>query len=288
MSPFLNIAFRAAREAGNLMLRSFKNLDSIRVERKAANDFVTEIDRQSERILIEQILTAYPHHVIRAEEGGYYATQKTASGELAIQQIDTPQQAPTYEWIIDPLDGTTNYLHGLPHYAMSVALRQRGVLTNALVFAPELNDLYTAEKDNGATLNNRRIRVAKTTRLEESLSTTGFPVVDHSVDDAYLAILKNVINQTAGARRYGSAALDLCYVADGHFDGFFEFNLKAWDIAAGALIVKESGGYVSDFLGEEDYLTTGNICAGNAQIHGFLLKIIQEQLKNDDLTDSAA
>ncbi|MDO5686710.1 MAG: inositol monophosphatase family protein [Neisseria sp.] len=273
MSPILNTALRAARRAGSMMLRTANQIDAIRVDQKALNDFVSDVDREAEQILVEGILSAYPHHVIRSEEGGYFRAIKRGD-EIEIVKQDNAPKNPDYEWIIDPLDGTTNYLHGHPQYAISMALRHRGVLTEALVFAPERNDLYLASRGEGATLNERRIRVSKRERLNEALIATGFPVVDHSVSDVYFAILQDMLTQTAGARREGSAALDLCNLAAGRFDGFFEFNLKPWDMAAGALIVQEAGGLVTDFQGEGNWLESGNICAGNAKMLAHLLRII--------------
>lgn len=275
MNPILNTALRSARRAAELMLRSANHLESIGITQKAANDFVSEVDRNVENMLIEDILTAYPHHLIRSEEGGYFRAQKKdGTVEILPVEAENLPATPEYEWIIDPLDGTTNYLHGHPQYAISIALRHKGILSAALVFAPERNDLYTAERGSGAMLNDRRIRVSNRSRINEFLIATGFPVVNQDISDTYFAILKDVIAQTAGARREGSAALDLCNLAAGRFDGFFEFNLKAWDIAAGALIVQEAGGLVTDFHGENNWLQSGNICAGNAKTLAWLLRTI--------------
>lgn len=276
MTPTLNTALRAARRAGHIMLRAANNLENISTEQKAANDFVSEIDKEAETILLEGILSAYPHHLIQSEEGGFFRAQKK-EGEISIEPIeaDRVSNKNEYVWIIDPLDGTTNFLHGHPQYAISMALTHKGQLQEALVFAPERNDLYTATRGGGAHCNDRRLRVSKRSRLNESLIGTGFPVVNHSITDTYLAILKEILEKTAGARREGSAALDLCATAAGRFDAFFEFNLKPWDIAAGALIVQESGGLVTDFDGEQDWLKSGNICAGNAKVLAQILQIIQ-------------
>ncbi|MBQ9259050.1 MAG: inositol monophosphatase [Neisseriaceae bacterium] len=273
MSSILNIAIRAARHSAKMMTRAANHLETLTIDQKQANDFVSEIDRESERILSEELLTAYPNHIIRSEEVGYLRAVKDGD-EIRIQSIDKPSKTPEYEWIIDPLDGTTNFLHGHAQYAISMALLHKGKIVEGVVFAPERNDLYVASKGSGATLNDKRIRVSKRLNLNEFLIGTGFPVVDQSMIDDYLSILKQVIADTAGARREGSAALDLCSVAAGRFDGFFEYNLKAWDIAAGAFIVKEAGGLVTDFDGENGWLDSGNIVAGNEKALAYLLRTI--------------
>lgn len=257
LNPALNTAFKAARKAGDFMMRAANNLPAVRIDNKAHNDFVSDVDRHAEEILVNAILEAYPHHRIVCEE----------SGVLGNQQSD-------FEWIIDPLDGTTNYLHGHPQYAISMALLEKGVLKEALVYAPERNDLYTASRGQGALLNDRRIRVSSRFELPHCLIGTGFPVVEQSMMDTYLAILRTFLEKTAGARREGAASLDLCSLATGRFDGFFEFNLKPWDIAAGALIVQEAGGIVTDFHGEQDWLQSGNVVAANPKMLVQMLKII--------------
>ena len=233
MNPILNTAFKAARKAGDLMIRASKDLGNIKTDSKAFNDFVSDIDRMSENILIETLLEAYPQHKITAEESGSHGNPNGA-----------------YEWIIDPLDGTTNYLHGHPQYAISMALLHNGKLQEALVYAPERID------------------------LPQCLIGTGFPVVDQSRTDTYLAILKDFLSQTAGARREGAASLDLCALACGRFDGFFEFNLKPWDIAAGALIAREAGAVVTDMTGEQGWLESGDIVAANPKVLAQMLQII--------------
>lgn len=257
LNPALNTAFKAARRAGDMMMRAAGNLGSIKVDSKAFNDFVSDVDREAESIIVNILQEAYPHHRILTEEAGYIGSERAE-----------------YEWIIDPLDGTTNYLHGHPQYAVSMALLEKGVLKEALVYAPERNDLYTASRGQGALLNDRRIRVSNRIELNHCLIGTGFPVVDQSMLETYFAILKDFIAKTAGARREGAAALDLCALAAGRFDGFFEFNLKPWDIAAGALIVQEAGGIVTDFSGNEGWLESGNVVAGNPKILAQMLQII--------------
>ena len=250
LNPALNVAFKAARKAGDMMLRASNNLSSIRIDNKAFNDFVSEVDRQSEAIIIETLQEAYPHHRILSEEAGVLGNERAE-----------------FEWIIDPLDGH-------PQYAVSIALLEKGVLKEALVYAPERNELFTASRGNGALLNDRRIRVSSRVELSQCLIGTGFPVVEQSMLDTYLAILKTFIEKTAGARREGAASLDLCALATGRLDGFFEFNLKPWDIAAGALIVQEAGGIVTDMHGEQTWLETGDIVAANPKVLAQMLRII--------------
>ncbi|WP_107688239.1 inositol monophosphatase family protein [Neisseria wadsworthii] len=257
MNPILNTALKAARKAGSMMTRASNNLSNIKIDSKAFNDFVSDIDRESERILIETLKEAYPHHKITTEETGAHGNAKAE-----------------YEWIIDPLDGTTNYLHGHPQYAVSMALLHKGQLQEALVFSPERNDLYMASRGQGALLNDRRIRVSSRIDLNQCLIGTGFPVVDQSMMDNYLNILRAFLERTAGARREGAASLDLCALACGRFDGFFEFNLKPWDVAAGALIAKEAGAIITDMQGEQTWLETGNIVAANPKILAQMLHII--------------
>ncbi|PIY05512.1 MAG: inositol monophosphatase, partial [Gallionellaceae bacterium CG_4_10_14_3_um_filter_60_1069] len=230
MHPMLNIAVKAARRAGNLIHRAADNLDHLTVTKKSHADYVSEVDRAAERIIVDALLQAYPTHAILAEEGG-------AQGESE------------YLWIIDPLDGTTNFLHGVPQYAVSIALQHNGVLTQAVVYDPTKNDLFTATRGRGAFLNDKRLRVSKRKELEDSLIGTGFPYTRFEHMDAYLAIFKDVMQNTAGLRRAGAASLDLAWTAAGRYDGFFETGLKPWDMAGGALLISEAGGIVSDLAG---------------------------------------
>lgn len=262
MHPVLTIAVKAARRAGNIIQRASLNMESVRVENKKHNDFVSDVDRAAEEAIIDVILEAYPKHAILAEE----------SGAKGIGNSE-------YEWIIDPLDGTTNFLHGHPQYAISIAMAHRGQIQQAVVFDPNRNDLFTASRGVGSFMNDRRIRVSKRINMNECLIATGFPVVDQSMLDTHLAILKDVLGKTAGARREGSAALDLCNVACGRVDGFFEFNLKPWDIAAGSLIVQEAGGIVTDMHGEQTWLESGDIVAANPKVLGQLMPIISKHVK---------
>lgn len=260
MHPALNIAVKAARRAGSIINRATLDLDLVKVSSKRHNDFVTEVDRAAEAAIIETLREAYPEHAILAEESG-------ASGESE------------HTWIIDPLDGTTNFIHGFPQFAVSIALAHNGVVTQAVVYDPSRNEMFTASKGRGAYLNERRIRVSKRTKLQEALVGTGFPFrVFHHVD-AYLAIFRELMEKTAGLRRPGAAALDLAYVAAGRFDGFYEFGLSPWDMAAGSLLITESGGLVGDLSGESEYLRSGNIVAGNPKIFAQLLQVIAPHIK---------
>ena len=259
MHPMLNTAVKAARRAAGIINRASGNLDRIPVEDKSCNDFVTEVDRAAESAIIEVLHEAYPKHAILAEESG-------ATG------------ASDFVWIIDPLDGTTNFLHGLPQFAVSIALAERGVLTQAVVYDPSRNELYTATRGGGAFVNDRRLRVSKRTKLRESLLGTGFPYREFTHIDAYLGVFRELIQSSAGLRRPGSASLDLAYVAAGRYDGFFEIGLKPWDIAAGALLVTEAGGLAGDLEGENRFLESGHILAANPKVFAQLVRAIAPHL----------
>jgi myo-inositol-1(or 4)-monophosphatase len=256
MHPTLNIAVKAARRAANIINRASLQLDAIAVQSKSQNDYVTEVDRAAEAAIIEVLRENYPQHGILAEESG-------ESGDSE------------YQWIIDPLDGTTNFIHGFPQYAISIALARNGVLEQAVVFDPVRNELFVATKGAGAYLNDRRIRVSRRTRLNECLIGTGFPFREFDHIDAYLGAFRELTQKTAGIRRPGAAALDLAYVACARLDGFWEMGLKPWDMAAGVLLIQEAGGLVSDFAGEGNYLATGNVVAGAPKVFGQLLPVIQ-------------
>jgi myo-inositol-1(or 4)-monophosphatase len=261
MHPMLNVAVKAARRAANIIQRGSHNLDALRVDKKKPNDFVSDMDRASEEAIIETILDAYPKHAILAEE----------SGAKGIGESE-------YEWIIDPIDGTTNFIHGHPQYAISIAMAHKGQIQQAVVYDPSRNDLFTASRGVGSFMNDRRIRVGKRVSMLECVIGTGFPVTDQSYLDTYLGMLKDMITRTAGVRREGAASLDLCNVACGRTDGFWEFNLKPWDIAAGSLIIQEAGGIVTDFHGEQEWLDSGNIVAANPKVLGQLLQILAPHL----------
>lgn len=257
MHPALNIAIKAARRAGQIINRASLDIGQLKISNKQQNDFVTEVDRSAEAAIIDTLREAYPAHAILAEETGRSGPQDSE-----------------YQWIIDPLDGTTNFIHGFPQYAVSIALSHKGTLTQAVVYDPGRNELFTATKGAGAYLNDKRIRVARRDRLEEALIGTGFPyrVFDHV--DAYLEIFKEMIRRTAGVRRPGAASLDLAYVACGRLDGFWEFGLSPWDMAAGALLITEAGGLVADLAGEPNYLATGNIIGGTPKVFSQILQVV--------------
>ena len=263
MQPMLTIAVRAARAAGNIISRHFDRRDELTIDLKGRHDYVSEVDRQAEQEIIKTLRRTYPDHAILAEEGG------GDGGELG---------KPEFQWVIDPLDGTTNFLHGFPQFAVSIAMLHRGRLEQAVVYDPISQDLFSASRGDGAQLNNKRIRVTATKGLENALLATGFPYNDYTHLDAYMGMLKDLIGETAGIRRPGSAALDLAWVAAGRVDGFWEIGLNPWDIAAGALLVQEAGGFVGDFTGGEDYLKSGNIVAGGQKVYPAMLKAIEPHL----------
>jgi len=250
MHPSLSIAVKAARRAGTVITRGARDLDLLTVTSKGPKDFVSEIDREAERQIVETLLTAYPDHAILAEEG-------TAKGDNAEAEN---------VWIIDPLDGTTNFLHGFPQYCVSIALAHKGQVTQAVIYDPCRNDLFTATRGRGAFLNDRRMRVSRRTHLRDCLIGTGFPFKDGSYLDTYLKMMKTMIESTAGLRRPGAAALDLAYVAAGFYDGFWEVGLNPWDVAAGSLLVQESGGLIGDLSGEGDFLHGGQVIAANPKV----------------------
>ena len=256
----LNTAVKAARRAGSVINRASLDLSQIKVGLKQQNDYVTEVDRAAEATIIETLREVYPTHAILAEESG---------------NINPDEDTSEYQWVIDPLDGTTNFIHGFPQYAVSIALLHKGVPVQAVVYDTNRNELFTASKGVGAFLNEKRIRVTNRTKLEESLIGTGFPYRVFEHVDAYLEIFKEMTKRSAGVRRPGAASLDLAWVAAGRLDGFWEFGLAPWDMAAGALLIMEAGGLVSDLSGESNYLVTGNIVGGTPKVFNQLLQIIQ-------------
>jgi myo-inositol-1(or 4)-monophosphatase len=267
--PIINIAVKAARRAGRIINQAADNLDALTVRHKSLNDLVSEVDRAAEEAIIHTIRAAYPDHAILAEESG-------ASGESE------------HVWIIDPLDGTTNYLHGFPQYCVSIGVKHRGVLSHGVIFDPTRNDLYTASRGRGAFLNDRRMRVSRRTKLIDALVGTGFPFRMFEHMDPYIAILRELMGKTAGIRRPGAAALDLAAVAAGRYDGFWEIGLSPWDMAAGALMVLEAGGLVGDLQGEEHYLERGMIIAGNPKIFAQLVQVMGPHLTPALRASSAA
>jgi myo-inositol-1(or 4)-monophosphatase len=264
MHPLVNIAVRAARAAGDIIVRNMDRLDRLKVVTKQNNDFVSNVDHMAEQAIIDTIKHAYPDHGILAEESG------------------SQDEKADYQWIIDPLDGTTNYLHGFPQFAVSIALQHKGRLEVGVIYDPVSQELFAASRGNGATLNDRKIRVSTHKGLENALLSTGFPYYDQSYLDIYIETMKALMQKTAGVRRPGSAALDLAWVAAGRTEGFWEFNLKPWDIAAGALIVREAGGIVSDFSNGDAYLKTGDIIAAGPKVYPEMIKIIQQKVSGTD------
>ena len=256
MHPILNVATEAARTAGEYILQQAEHLDRLQVEKKGRADYVSQVDITAEKLIIETIRKYYPDHNLRAEETGVHQTQSK------------------FEWLIDPLDGTTNFLHGFPHYAVSLAVLENGKLTHAAIYDPNRDEMFAASKGEGARLNNYRIRVSPQKTLDDALLATGIPYTQFDFMEDYLQSFRSFMTQTAGLRRAGSAALDLAYVACGRVDGYWEFNLKPWDIAAGALIVKEAGGLVTDFKGGEDFLVSGNILTANPKLYKEMAHII--------------
>jgi myo-inositol-1(or 4)-monophosphatase len=263
MHPMLNIAIQAARRAARIINRAALDLETVKIARKQRNDFVTEVDQAAEAAIIETLLGAYPGHAILAEESGHRPGKEAASIEAA-----------EYVWIIDPLDGTTNFIHGMPQYAISIALAQRGVVTQGLVYDPNRDELFTATRGRGAFLNNRRIRVSSRARLEQALIGTGFPQSRLENLDEFMPLFRMLVERTAGVRRPGAASLDLAYTACARYDGFFELGLSPWDVAAGSLLVTEAGGLVGDFEGDSNYLFGQRIVAGNPKIFAALVQLI--------------
>lgn len=257
MSAILNIAVQATYNAGSIIQQDSRNLERIKIDRKGHNDFVTEVDKKAEQAIIQTILKAFPNHNIMSEEEGSINNNSDTT------------------WIIDPIDGTTNFIHGHPQYCISIAVKHEDKITHGAIYDPNRNDIFTAEVGKGAQLNGSRIRVSRMSSLADSLLATGFPTYDMSLLDRYMKIFREMLESTAGQRRAGSAALDLAYVAAGMVDGFWEFNLKPWDIAAGYLMVKEAGGLICDFDGGQNMLESGNIIAANPKLISPILKIIQ-------------
>ena len=258
LHPMLNTAIKAARAAGSIINRAALDLEVLKIGTKGPNDYVSEVDRAAEAAIIEILLEAYPGHAILAEESGREHGAKHSE----------------YTWIIDPLDGTTNFVHGFPVYAVSIALAHRNVVQQAVVYDPTRNDLFFASKGRGAFLNDRRLRVSRRTRITDALIGTGFPFRKGDNFKRYVKMFEEVMQHCAGLRRPGAAALDLCYVAAGYYDGFFETGLNPWDVAADSLIITEAGGLIGNFTGEADYLYQREVVAGNPKVYGQLVQIL--------------
>ena len=263
MHPMLNIAVKAARRAGAIINRASQDIGTLTVKSKNFNDFVSEVDVAAERAIIDTLKDAYPTHGFLGEESGSTSNESD------------------FIWIIDPLDGTTNFLHGFPQYCVSIALQHKGEITQAVIYEPNRNDLYTATKGRGAFLNDKRIRVSKCDKLQESLIGTGFPFRDFKYLDTYLSMFKSMLQKTTGIRRPGSAALDLAYVANGSLDGFWEIGLSPWDIAAGGLLVREAGGIISNLNGKDGWLQSGNVLAASPKIYDAMVETLAPHLTDD-------
>ena len=256
MQGALNIAIRAARAAGDIIARYYDRVDTIKVATKGPNDFVTEVDAMCERTIIDTIKKSYPEHAIRAEESGSHSGNE-------------------YEWVIDPLDGTLNFMHGVPHFCVSIALLANSKSEVGVIYDPMKQELFVANRGGGARLDDKRIRVSSRGGLKNALLGTGFPFRETDNIDRYMGIFKDFAGKTAGIRRPGAAALDLAYVACGRFDGFFEFGLHAWDMAAGALLIQEAGGLVTDPTGEPNFMESGDIVAGTPKVFAQLLEALR-------------
>lgn len=261
MHPMLNIAIRAARKAGNVVIKSYENPSSVQVDTKGVNDFATNADRATEALIIETIKKVYPEHTIIAEESGL---AKGSDSDV--------------QWIIDPIDGTTNFIKGIPHFAVSIAVRIKGKTEVGVVYDPMANELFTAVRGQGAQLNGYRIRANQNIKdLEGTILAIAFPYRLKQYSKYYFNVLDKLFTKCADFRRTGSAALDISYVAAGRIDGFFEIGLKPWDIAAGELILREAGGIVTDFVGGNNYMTSGNIVAGTPKVVKDFITLTQNE-----------
>ena len=272
LHPMINVAIKAARAAGAIINRAALDVEAVRISQKLVNDFVTDVDHAAEAVIIETLLAAYPGHGILAEESGQEHGAKDSE----------------FVWIIDPLDGTTNFIHGLPVYCVSIALAVKGKVEQAVIYDPSRNDLFTATKGRGAYMNDRRLRVSKRIKLQECLISTGFPFRPTDDFNTYLRMMGDVMQRTAGLRRPGAAALDLAYVAAGFTDGFFETGLQPWDVAAGSLLVTEAGGLVGNFTGEPNFLEQHECLAGNPRVYGQLVTLLGTYSKFSTVAEKTA
>ena len=260
-SPQLNIAVNAALLAGKIIMRFYSRLENLKIMSKGHNDYVSEADQEAEKIITETLMKAYPQYKITAEESG--------SNNIKSE----------YEWFVDPLDGTTNFIHGIPQFAVSIGLCKEGVPILGVIYDPFKNELFCAEKGKGALMNDKKIRVAKCSSIKSAIFGMGIPYRKKDHSGAYIETLRTLIEARCGSiRRLGAAALDMAYVASGRLDGFWEFNLKPWDIAAGSIIVLESGGHVSDLNNSENYLQSGNILAANINLHQDVVDKLSQDL----------
>ena len=255
MHPFINIAIKAARSAGDVIMRGYDRLDRVTISNKSKYDFVTSVDLTAEKLIINDIRSAYPDHAILAEESGH---------------IDGEQ----YEWIIDPLNGTTNFIHGIPNFAVSIAIKYKNRIEYGVIYDPVHRDLFTTVRGSGSFKNDRRIRCGQKKHLEKALIGTGFPFRSEKYQNSYCNALKDLSKKCLGIRKAGATSLDLAYVASGQLDGFWELGLEIWDIAASVLLIKEAGGLISDLNGRENHLKNGNIVCGNPKIFKTLLRTL--------------
>lgn len=263
MNPLINIGTKAALEAGKFILRAQEEVENLDIIAKGKNDFATQVDKTAEEIIISHIHKAYPRHKILAEESGL---------SDKVEKSDTL-------WIIDPLDGTTNFVHGFPQFCISIGIKQNDKIMHGIVYDPIRDELFTATRGAGARLNDKRLRVSKADKLDHALLGTGFPFREFSNLEKYLELFKELMPNCVGIRRAGAAALDLAYVAAGRLDGFWELGLKPWDIAAGSLLIQEAGGYIADINGKENFLQTGNILAANPKLFPQLEEVVTKHLK---------
>ena len=261
MHPFVNTGIKAARKAGRIILSSLDKIEQISITEKGLNDYATQVDEACEEEIKYIISKAYPDHAILGEETGLSKKEKAE-----------------FTWVIDPIDGTTNFIHGFPQFCISIGVMQNGKVEHGIIYDPLKDELFTASLGRGAQMNDKRIRVSKTIHLNRALLGTGFPTREMSVVDNYLNLLRELFPKCAGIRRAGAAALDLAYVACGRFDGFWEYGLKLWDVSAGSLLIKEAGGFVSGFEGPDSFFQTGNIIAGNPKIHAQMEEIIKKYI----------
>ncbi len=263
MHPMLNTAIKAARRAGNTILRYARDLDRINIEDKGNYEgFVTEVDKASEKMILETLVDAYPDHHFLAEESGVIQARGNSD----------------FQWIIDPLDGTTNFIHGLPHYGISIALLHRGILQQAVIFQPEQNLLFTATRGAGAFLNDRRIRVSKRMHLRDSLIVTGFAYHPSRPLEFYRALQQGIASTSGGLRNSGASALDLAYCAAGWYDATVQLGARSWDVAAGALLIQEAGGMVSDFNGDSNFVDCGHLIAATPKVFPVLTQLLHEHM----------
>jgi len=263
MHPMLNIGIRAARAAGNVITRNMDRVDTLQIDQKARNDFVSDVDRGAEAEIVNVLKKSYPDHSILGEESGWIG--------------DSNAQ---YKWIVDPLDGTTNFLHGYPYFSVSIALMNKDRLDQAIVYNPVSQELFTASRGDGAWLNNKRLRVSKTSHLDKALLGTGFPYRTGQDLDFYQRTLRHYTEKSGGIRRAGSAALDLAAVAAGRLDGVWLVGLSSWDIAAGALLIREAGGLLNDFSGGDTWMDSGEVLAGTPKVHHEMLQVMKPLIKS--------